>query len=351
MESGIAESLFVDPQPPSSSDDDTLRSIALGYRLSQALYVFAELGIADVLAAGPASLGEIAKTVGAHPESLLRVLRVGRSIGLVTELPVVTFQLTPRGQLLQKDVEGSLWPRVRHVGDSWHWSSWGNLLQTVTTGRSAFEQHHGLNSFEYFDRNPGSGDTMMNRVTEEARLRGAAIATIVDFTAVRCVADVGGGRGAVLAEILVRHPDLRGILFDLPYAVADASSVLTQYGVADRCEVVAGDFRADLPSGADVYLLSAVVHSWSDDDSVALLRRCFERVDQVLLLDEVVEPADATLDALLKDLQLMVFSGGRQRGLAEYRNLFGRAGADVDRVTPVGKREVLIEGRRSTLMA
>ena len=343
MESATVESA-VDRQ----SDADVLRSIALGYRLSQALYVMAELRIADILSSGPATLAGIAETAGAHPQSLLRVLRIGRELGLVDELPDKTFRLTPRGRHLRTDVEGSQWPRVRAVGDQWQWNSWGKLLQAVTTGRSAFEQEYGFNSFDFFDRNPSAGDTMMNRVSEEAKLRGSAVATTFDFSSVRCVADVGGGRGAVLAEILTRHRHLHGILFDLPYAVAGAAELLAGYGVADRCAVIAGDFRADLPAGADVYLLSAVVHSWSDEDAAALLSRCFAQVDRVIVLDEVIEPAAGDLAALLKDLQLMVFSGGRQRSLAEYRQLLDRAGADVERTTPVGKQELLLEARGRT---
>lgn len=345
MESSIVESIVEQSAPAGASDGDILRSIALGYRLSQALYVFAELRIADILASGPAPVADIAELAGAHRQSLLRMLRISRAMGLVDESPEHTFRLTPRGRYLQTDLDGSLWPRVRAVGDRWQWSSWGKLLHAVTTGRSAFEEEYGLNSFDYFDRNPRAGDTMMNRVTEEARLRGAAVAGIVDFSPVSCIADVGGGRGAVLAEILIRHRHLHGILFDLPYAVAGAAELLDQYGVADRCTVIAGDFRVDLPSGADVYLLSAVVHSWSDDDAVALLRRCLARVDKVMVLDEVIEPAAATMENLLKDLQLMVFSGGRQRGLAEYRQLLERAGAEVQRLTPVGKQELLLEAR------
>jgi hypothetical protein len=349
MDAATAKSKVGEPRVDAPTDAEVLRSIALGYRLSQVLYVFAELRIADMLAAGPTPVATLAETAGVHPESLLRVLRAGRAIGLVEELPDASFQVTPRGRILQKDADESQWARVRAVGDPWHWGSWGNLLQTVTTGQSAFVQQYGLNSFEYFDRNPGAGDTMMDRVTTEAKLRGGAVADIVDFSSVGCIADVGGGRGAMMAEILARHTHLRGILFDLPYAVATAGSLLDEYGVADRCEIVAGDFRVDVPAGADIYLLSAVVHSWSDEESVDILRRCFTRVDRVLLLDEVVEPAEATLDALLKDLQLMVFSGGRQRGLAEYRRLLAAAGAEVQRVSPVGKREVLLDAcpRRS----
>ena len=325
-------------------DAKALRSLALGYRLSQALYVFAELGIADTLAAGPATAADLALKAGAHEGSLTRLLRLCRAMELVDELPDGTFELTARGTLVRTDVPGSQWPRVRAAGEAWQWDSWGRLLESVTTGRSAFEQHYGSNSFEYFDKTPGVGETMMGRTTEEARRRGAAIAEAFDFRSVRCVADIGGGRGAILGEILSRHKHLGGVLVDLPYAVAGAQEVLAGYGVAERCEVVASDFRTDLPGEADVCLLSAVVHSWSDADSSALIGRCLARYGKVLVVDEVVDTVEAPIEVLLKDLQLMVFSDGRHRALEEYREMFAAAGARLAGSAPIGKNELLMEG-------
>jgi hypothetical protein len=316
----------------------------LGYRLSQVLYVFAELGVADALGAGPASAAVIAEKTRAHEDSLRRILRVSRAMGITEELPDGRFELTRRGRLLCRDADGSQAQRAALVGEPWHWDSWGKLLQTVTTGIPAFEAEYGSNSFEYFDRTPGTGDTMMDRVTLEAGFRGKAIAEAFDFSSVSCLVDVGGGRGAILGEVLSRHQRLGGVLMDLPYAVAGAADLLKGFGVADRCEIVPGDFRLDLPVGGDVCLLSAVLHSWNDDDSVELLRRCLARYGRVIVVDEVIEPAEAPLDTLMKDLQLMVFSGGGHRNLADYRRLFERADAELLRHAPIGGQELLMEG-------
>lgn len=327
------------------SDSSALKSMILGYRLSQVLYVFARLGVADALAAGPAPVADVAERTACHQDSLRRMLRAGRAMGITEELPDGSFALTRRGRLLCRDVDGSQWLRASLVGEPWHWDSWGSLLESVTTGVPAFEAAHGSNSFEFFDRTPGTGDTMMNRVTDEAKRRGKEIAEAFDFSSATCLVDAGGGRGAILAEVLSRHAHLGGILMDLPYAVSGAADLLAGFGVADRCEIVAGDFRRELPAGGDVCLLSAVLHSWNDDDSVELLRRCLHRYGRVIVVDEVIEPAGAALDTLLKDLQLMVFSGGRHRSLADYRRLFARAGADLVRHASVGELELLMVGQ------
>ena len=325
-------------------DGDYLRSVALGYRLSQVLYVFAELDLAGRLTDGPDSPAALAAAAGVDQDALGRLLRVCRAMGIVCDVGDGRVGLTDRGRLLCGD--GSLRAKARAGGAPWHWEAWGGLLRTVTDGRSAFAARHGGSSFDFFERTPGTGETMMNRVTAEAELRGEAIARAFDFSSVRTVVDVGGGRGAILAAVLRRHPGLRGTLLDLPYAVRGADAVLAAYGVADRCEVVAGDFRADVPPGGAVYLLSAVLHSWTDDDSVALLRRCLDHGARLLVVDEVIDVAAATMATLLKDLQLMVFSGGRLRTLGEYGELFDRAGAVLTARTPIRDTEYAMEGVR-----
>jgi hypothetical protein len=77
------------------------------------------------------------------------------------------------------------------------------------------------------------------------------------------VADLGGGRGILLAAILAAHPGLRGILLDLPQALTGAEDVLRAARAGDRCELV--------PGGADAYLLKSVIHDWDDERAVAIL--------------------------------------------------------------------------------
>jgi hypothetical protein len=323
------------------SDIDYLNSVAGGYRLSQVLYVFAELCVADLLAGGPHGPAELAACTAADEDALVRLLRVCAAIGLVESMPDGMFKLTARGALLRADVDGSLRPRALSCGDPWQWGPWGELLDVVRSGRPALGAQH-TTSFDFFNQTPGAGDTFMARMTVESHRRGKAIAAAFDFGAALCVVDVGGGRGGVLGHILRRHDHLHGVLIDLPYAISTAPEVLVALGVADRCEVVAGDFRDAVPPGGDVYLLSAILHSWSDEDAVGLLSRCLEHNAQVLIVDEVIDMAEPSTALLLKDLQLMVFSKGRQRRLGELHAIVEQTGATVVAETPLGNGEMLL---------
>src|SRR5262249_36598172 len=96
------------------------------------------------------------------------------------------------------------------------------------------------------------------------------------WEAVTRVVDVGGGTGALLAEVLRARPMLRGTLVDLPRTVARSGEILRAAGVAERVTVVGQSFFDLLPPGADLYLLKSVLADWPDREATTILRRCAE---------------------------------------------------------------------------
>ena len=154
----------------------------------------------------------------------------------------------------------------------------------------------------------------------------------------RQVVDVGGGQGVLLAAVLRAHPHLRGVLFDQPAVVAGAAPVLRAAGVADRCEVVGGDFFAAVPAGGDVYLLSRILHDWDDARATALLRvlhRAARPGARLVVVERVLPPGDAPHPGKLIDLTMLVMLGGRERTEAEFRALLAGAGFSLTRVVPL----------------
>jgi hypothetical protein len=161
------------------------------------------------------------------------------------------------------------------------------------------------------------------------------------------VVDVGGGDGTLLAEILARCPQARGVLVDVPHVVARARPVLAAAGVLDRCDLHGGDFRAAVPPG-DAYVLKSVLHDWPDEEAAEILRRCREAASSParLFIVERVLPGRAgreDLEALLTDLNMMVMLGGQERTEGEYRRLLAGAGWRPGRVVPTGTEFSVIE--------
>jgi len=225
-----------------------------GFYVSRAIYVMVRLGIADHLSEGALDAEELAKRSKTHAPSLKRVLRLLVTAGVLTEDDNARFALTPIGDCLRAGVPGSMRAAALLFGGITE-RAWSELLFSVETGEPAFRRVFGQDSFAYLADHPEEAanfDAAMSTFT-------APIATVVaasyDFSAVRHVVDVGGGNGALLVGILKPHPLLKGTLFDLPDVVERARPGLRELGLADRCEAVGGDFFAQVPHGADTYLL------------------------------------------------------------------------------------------------
>jgi hypothetical protein len=164
----------------------------------------------------------------------------------------------------------------------------------------------------------------------------------------RFIADIGGGQGTLLAAILRRHEHLRGVVFDVPDVASRVADVLREAGVTERCEVVAGDFFAGVPEGADTYILANVLHDWDDDQAVRILEACRQAMGaggRVLIVERLIsDDLRGAVPVLLSDLNMLLLSGGQERTNAEYRALLTAAGLRPGRIQPVAAPYGVIEG-------
>jgi O-methyltransferase domain/Dimerisation domain len=308
-----------------------------GFLATQALYVAAKLGIADVLADGPQSAEAVAWAVGAHPDLLGRVLR-----GLVLEDVLAEdedgrFALTPLGACLRDGVPGSLRGPVIARGELYYRAAEG-LLRTVQRGGTAFEHVHGERFFDHLSRHPGREAAFQASMASRSEHEAADVVAAYDFSGIGRLVDVGGGGGILLGAILRANPGLRGVLLDRPEAIRQARERLAADGVADRYECVEGDFFASVPGGADAYLLSRVIHDWDDADARRLLAVCRAAIPpgaRLLIVEALLpERARDRPAAIRMDLHMLVLLGARERTERQYRRLLADTGFEVRRVLP-----------------
>ena len=168
-----------------------------------------------------------------------------------------------------------------------------------------------------------------------------------DFSDVGVLVDVGGGEGALLANILAANPGVGGVLFDQEHVVAGAGDLLERAGVADRCEVVAGSFFEAVPGGGDAYLLKSVVHDWDDAEAVEILRSCRKAMGgtgKLLVVEPVIGPGNEPDPAKYSDLNMLVILGGRERTASEFERLYAEAGFDLTGIVRTGSAFAVIEG-------
>jgi hypothetical protein len=313
--------------------------------LVQSVYSLAKLGVADELADGPLTVDELASRTGSHAQSLHRVLRATAVVNIFTQLPDGRYALTPQAEYLRADTPGTLRPFAMFIGDEALWRPYGDIVQTVRTGAPAFDRVHGMTVYEYLGRHPGLAaifDDAMTALSEESAhlyLKGH------DFGQYRTIADIGGGRGMMLAAILAQQPETKGILFDLPQVVAGAAETLDNAGVADRVTVVPGDFFTGIPVDADAYLLKTVLQNWSDDKARQILRQVRaaigdDKSKRLLILEDVIQPLNTWDVGKLVDIDMLVTVGGRERTFDEWRELLASASFAV--TPPAGGTEWMV---------
>jgi hypothetical protein len=322
-----------------------LLQLMTGFWTTQAIYVAAKLGIADLLTGGSRSAVELAVETGADASSLYRLLRALASVGVLTEDEDATFALTPMGDCLRTGVPGSLRARAICGGEEWY-RAWGDLLHSVKTGEVAFEHTFGLPFFSYLDRHADAA-TVFNAAMSGSTIEVAhAVAAAYDFGDAATIIDIGGGHGTLLGTILQANPHARGVLFDAPAVAASAQQSLAAAGLAARCTVAGGDFFATVPDGGDVYLLSFIIHDWDDERSIAILKNCRRAVGEtgkLLLVEQVLPPRNVQSLSVLYDLHMMVLLGGHERTGAEYRALLSASGFALTRVIATQSPRSIIE--------
>lgn len=310
-----------------------------GYKITQAIHVAAVLGLADHLAAGPRPADDLATATGADTDALGRLLRALAAIGVLTEHDDGRFSLTAMGEALRSDAEHTVHPFAVMTGQDYYWRAWGALLHSVRTGENAFTAVHGVGSWTYRNAHPGEDAVFNAAMMANARRVDPIMAASIDIGDATTIADIGGGRGSLLMTLLTAHAHVRGVLFDRPSVVADAAPLLAAAGLDARCDVVAGDMLASIPSGCDLYLLKFVIHDWDDASAVRILgacRRAMTPAARIIVIERLIGPPNERLAAKLSDLNMLVGPGGRERSRDELAALFDAAGLRLTdiRATP-----------------
>ncbi len=327
-----------------------LLQLVTGKWVAQAIYVAAEVGVADRLKDGPRSSAELAKACGTNDDATYRLLRALSNVGVLEELEGQVFALTPVGQFLRGDIPGSMRGFARFVCYSPSWKAWEEMLYSVRTGQPGFEKVFGENGFEYFAKHPEESAVFDEAMTSISAVESEAVAAAVDFSGVTTLADVGGGRGYLLATILKANPAMKGILFDLPHVVAGAPPLLRELGIEERVRVESGSFFDTAPKGADAVIMKHIVHDWNDEDAIRILRSCHRALPKggrLFVVEATVPPRGQNGWAKLLDLEMLVLSPrGRERTEPEYDALFAEGGFRLTRVVPTASASSVVEGAK-----
>ncbi|MGW1680315.1 methyltransferase [Saccharopolyspora sp. NPDC002376] len=307
---------------------DTVMGMLTGHWMAQITRAAADLRIADHVAAGVVTAQEIAEKESSDPETTYRLMRACASLGLLVHEGQRRFGLTSLGEVLREGVPGSLREAALVQGAPGHWQSWGLLPEAVRAGGNQVEQALGADIFTHFSRNPREAGLFSKFMSNMTGMVIEDAISLLDLDGVGRVVDVGGAEGALILQLMQKHPDLEGQVFDLPHVVEDAQRAADEAGLSDRFSAVGGDFFSDVPE-ADYYLLKNILHDWADEQCRTILSNCRRAARPgacALVIEALIGDIGKPDQAVLMDMNMLAVSEGLERDLDEFDDLFASSG-------------------------
>ncbi|GAA3205509.1 methyltransferase [Streptomyces thermocoprophilus] len=335
------------PEVRDQSDSYALLHLIQGAVVTQALSAAARLGVADVLAGGPLSVEEIAARVGSDAKATHRVLRALAGHGVFAVGPDGRYANTPLSDKLREDAPDTMRGFALLMNHPTLWEEWGHLYDTVETGEPNLPKLRGMGALDFFHANPDYARVFFQAFGELSASETDPILAAYDFSGFGTVVDVIAGRGNLLAGILRQAPDTKGILYDSKIATVDSPALFEAAGVADRLTIEHGGYLDKLPAGGDAYVFKHIIHDFSEADAVTALRNAREAIapgGKLLVIEYVIPEHNEKHLGNTIDLWLMLMLGAQERTLAEYTELFARAGFKLTRAVPTSAPISVIEG-------
>ncbi|ONK71820.1 uncharacterized protein A4U43_C04F12730 [Asparagus officinalis] len=334
--------------------------IAGAYAVPMTLKAVIELGVLDIIAnAGPGrqlSVVEIVSNICTNNAQAATVL--DRMLRYLASSSILTcsgtegagrverrYGLSPVGKLFAggKDGGASLAPLIIMNQHKARQASWQELKYAVLDGVIPFKKINGMHEFEYM-----KSDHELSKVFNDGMSCASAfiLKIVVDsypgFKGIQKLVDVGGGTGASLQTIISKFPQMNGINFDLPHVISDAPPIK---GV----EHVAGDMFDSIPSG-DAVFMKWILHDWSDEDCIKILKNCFEALPDSgkviiaeFIIPEVPDEDTMTQTMHYADLCMLNFCEGKERTKEEFESLATEAGFSELKLVPSALGIPLIE--------
>lgn len=306
------------------------------------------LGLPDAIGEQPVALADLAKRVGADQAALGRLLRYLTCRGVFVETEREVFGHSAASRQLRKDDPScwNQWLDLRGMAARMDRAVTEGLMESVRTGKPSYPTLYGRSVWTDIAEDPELASSFDVMMRSQNHRWVSGVLEQYDWSDVNRVVDVGGGTGVLLADLVEQWPKLNGTLVDLATNVATARELFIERGVAERADAVSGSFFDPLPDHGDVYLLAHVLHDWDDAEAERILRRCAEAAGpggRVLVVERAVDAAHNSEETSVKDLRMLAFFGGRERDLASFRDIAGKAGLTESMVRPIQAGHYLLE--------
>jgi len=323
-----------------------LIQMAWAHQISALVRVAAHLKLADHLADGPKTAAELATATETHAPSLYRVMRTLASLGVFSEDSQHRFSQTALSEPLRSDVPGSMRTTVLAIAGEMFTGPIGQLLYSVQTGKTTFDRIHGAGIFDWLPQHPEEAAMFSDLMVGFHGPETAAVAEAYDFSGFATIADIGGATGNMITKVLAKAPGARGILFDLPHNAENATALIDERGMTGRVSFESGSFFESVPAGADLYMMSHIIHDWSEEQCLTILGNCRKVMKpggRLLIIEMVLPAGDIPHPGKMTDIVMLTVPGGQERTEKEYDALLTKAGFKLERVIPTDSAVSIVE--------
>jgi esterase/lipase superfamily enzyme len=310
---------------------------AIGVAQTMAIATFAKHYV-PLLDEGPIAADAAARRLGRDPDATFRFLHFVASAGFVAMRPDGRFEHNRVSRILSRSHPSRAAQFVEYFASGSNVRSWLDMDVTLVTGKNAFERVHGMSVWDWFDQHPDERECFAEAMMGFTLGDSPFVAAGYPFKEVTTICDVGGGRGTLVSELLLRHPHLRATLVDAAGVLDLARALLEHRKVADRVTLTPGNFFEKIPSGAELYTLKNVLHDWDDERSLVILRNvraAMQPGQKILIIEAFIDRSRPDPLVSGADMQMMMVCGeGRERSEADFRKLLEQAGFTPTRAFP-----------------
>lgn len=294
----------------------------------------------DHLGDDPMPMADLAEKAGMKTDMLRRVMNFLASQEVIEIGDDDCVRHTARSRAFQDRHEIVRWLNVNFPPGL-------KLQDAMKTGVASFESHYGEPLFDYLSERPaiaGEFGKLMSSITSAIE---AFIFSHHAFRPFTRAVDIGGGHGRLMTRLLTEYPSATGVIFDLPGTAAQAEKTLAASPLKDRIEIVGGDFFKAAPNGGDLYLMKQILHDWGDEECVTILKNIRAGIadkGRLAVIDFLLPEKPAPHPGYALDINMLcLLTGGRERRLSEFEELFSAAGFSLDRVTENPHGQSVIE--------
>ena len=327
------------PNQPNTDMNSTDRSIASpdivldlleAFRRSKTMFAAVELGVFDALTV-PRSIDDLTVDLQCDQLALSQLLDSCVSLGLLTRDQDTYANTDVAATYLTQHSPRRMTGYIQYSNNVM-WKMWANLEDAIREGSHRWKQTFGFDGpiFSHFFRTEEAMNEFLMGMHGFGMITSPQVVNAFDLNRFKTIADLGGATGHLAIAACQRYPQMQGIVFDLPHALALANKMVAESDVRERVQVVGGDFFHDELPRADLFALGRIIHDWDSTKIKLLLKRIFEALPKggALLIGEKViwDDRSGPRWALMQSLNMIVCTEGHERTFDQYCELLEEAG-------------------------